>query len=92
MENAARIAMTTAVSFEWLMTGRGQMAYASNILGSEEAVAVLLNYSAQSEIEERALFAMRKLDTLALLPIIEMMEGLANPRPIKLNRPTAYCR
>lgn len=92
VENSARIAITTAVNFEWLATGRGRMKYTSDIIPGEETPAVLLEFSAQSETEVRALAAMRKFDFSSLMAIVEMMEGLAHVRQVKLNRKTAYSR
>lgn len=96
MENASRIALSTAVSFEWLVTGRGRMKYRSDIVpsdeGNDEPLGVLIDHSAQSDTEVRALVAMRKLDYSALFPIIELMEALARPAKLKLSRVTPYSR
>jgi DNA-binding XRE family transcriptional regulator len=92
VENSARIAITTSVNFEWLATGRGRMTYCSDIISGEETPALLLEYSAQSETEVRALAAMRKFDFASLIVIVEMIEGLAHARKLKLNRKTAYSR
>lgn len=92
VENSAKIAITTSVNFEWLATGRGRMTYCSDIIPGEETPALLLEYSAQSETEVRALAAMRKFDFASLIVIVEMLEGLAHARKIKLNRKTAYSR
>ena len=92
VENSARVAITTAVNFEWLATGRGRMKYSSDIIPGEETPALLLEYSAQSETEVRALAAMRKFDFPSLVAIVEMMEGLAHAKQVKLNRKTAYSR
>jgi transcriptional regulator with XRE-family HTH domain len=92
LENCARIAMTTSVSFEWLTTGRGRMKYCSDILPGDETPVALLEYSAQSETEVRALVALRKLELSSLLAIVDMAEALAHARAIKLNRRTPYSR
>jgi transcriptional regulator with XRE-family HTH domain len=92
MEHTALIALSTAVSFEWLATGRGRMAYASNLVPGEETPAVLIEFSAQDETEERGLAAMRKLDFPAVLALVELMEALAHARQMKVGRRTAYSR
>lgn len=92
VENSARIALATQVSFEWLVTGRGRMRFSSDIIPGDATPAVLLTHCAQGEVEVRALSAMRKLNTLTQLAVIEMMDALAQPPPLKLNRATAYCR
>jgi transcriptional regulator with XRE-family HTH domain len=91
-EHSARIALATAVSFEWLMTGRGRMRFDSDIIPGDATPAVLLTHCAQDEVEVRALAVMRKLDTSTQLAVIELMDALTHPRPLKLNRRTAYSR
>ena len=92
LENLARIAVTTSVQFEWLATGRGRMKYVSDLTGSEETPAVLLEYSAQSETEVRALTSMRKLDFRTLSAIVDMIDALALGHQLKLGRKTPYSR
>jgi transcriptional regulator with XRE-family HTH domain len=92
IEHCARLALATEVSFEWLVTGRGRMRYQSDLLGTEETPAVLLNFCAQSEVEERVLMVLRKLETHAQLAVLQMMENLVRPPTIKANRRTAYSR
>lgn len=92
VENLARVAITTSVNFEWLATGRGRMKFSSDLLPGEETPAVLLEYSAQSETEVRALAAMRKLGFRALAAIVDMMEALALGHQLKLGRKTPYSR
>jgi transcriptional regulator with XRE-family HTH domain len=92
VENLARVAITTAVNFEWLATGRGRMKFSSDLIQGEETPAVLLEYSAQSETEVRALAAMRKLGFRALVAIVDMMEALALGHQLKLGRKTPYSR
>jgi transcriptional regulator with XRE-family HTH domain len=86
VENMARIASTTGVAFEWLATGRGRMTYVSDILPGEETPALLLEYSAQSETEVRALLALRHLEVPSALAIVEMMSALAKTQRLKLKR------
>lgn len=92
MEHSALVALTTAVSFEWLATGRGRMAYASNLVPGEETPAVLLEFSAQDETEVRGLAAMRKLDFPSVLALVDLMEALSHARQMKLGRKTPYSR
>jgi len=86
VENLARIAAITGVQFEWLATGRGRMTYASDILPGEETPALLLEYSAQSETEVRALLALRHLEVGSALAIVEMMTALAKTQRLKIKR------
>ena len=41
MENLARIAISTGVSFEWLATGRGRMQFVSDLVASDAASAAM---------------------------------------------------
>ena len=86
VENMARIASITAVSFEWLATGRGRMKYLSDLIPGEETPAVLIDYAAQSETEARALVALRHLDTTSALAIVEMIAALAKTQRLKLKK------
>jgi transcriptional regulator with XRE-family HTH domain len=92
VENLARVAITTSVNFEWLATGRGRMKFSSDIVPDEETPAVLLQFSAQSETEVRALAAMRKLGFRALVAVVDMMEALAMGHQLNLGRRTPYSR
>jgi hypothetical protein len=47
---------------------------------------LLLEYSAQSETEVRALLALRHLDVSSALAIVEMMTALAKTQRLKLKR------
>ena len=91
-ENLARVAMTTAVHFEWLATGRGRMTYAADPLHRSEAALFALDLSAQSEAESRALAAMRRFSYQEQIAVVEMMESLAKVRQPGLKRKTAYSR
>ena len=82
--------MATSTSFEWLSTGRGRSIYLSNIIGGAEAPALLLEHSAQSELEVRVLVAMRRLEFKASVASVEMAEAFANLRKAKLGRRTSY--
>jgi transcriptional regulator with XRE-family HTH domain len=91
-ENCARIALSTAVSLEWLTTGRGRMLYVSDIVPGDETPALLLDHGAQCETEVRALMAMRKLDFRSLLAVVDMIEALGQTRALKVDRRTPYSR
>lgn len=69
-----QIALTTGISLEWLATGRG-----ARVIGGEgqEPPAIIMDYIAQSESEERLLIAFRTLDALEQLPILEHIEALS---------------
>jgi len=92
LENLARIAISTSVQFEWLATGRGRMKYVSDLSGTEETPALLLEYCAQGEVEVRALAALRKLDFNDGFAFVGMLEALADSRLLKLKRKTPYSR
>ena len=92
VENLARLAITAAVNFEWLATGRGRMIYSSDLAQGDETPAILLEYGAQSETEVRALTAMRKLDTRTNIVIVDMMEAFALGHRINSGRRTPYSR
>ena len=85
-DNLARIAATTGVQFEWLATGRGRMTYVSDLVHGEETPALLLEYSAQSDTEVRALLALRHLEVSSALAIVEMMTALAKTQRLKIKR------
>jgi hypothetical protein len=60
VDNLGRVATTTAVSFEWLATGRGRM-----VVTAEEIPAVVLEEFAQTDAEARLLRAFRRLPSEA---------------------------
>ena len=70
----AAIAVLTGVSFEWLATGRGP-----RLIGGvgDEPPAVVMDYIAQSESEERLLVAFRSLSALEQVPILALLEARA---------------
>ncbi len=80
-ENLSKIALATTTNFEWLATGRGRMKMQ---LGTndevDQAPALLLQFFAQDETEERMLVAMRGLDYRESLAILEMAESLVRLR------------
>ena len=86
VENLARVAAVTAVSFEWLATGRGRMKYVSDLIPGDETPVVQIDYAAQSETEARALVALRHLDTPSAIAIVEMLQALAKTQRLKLKR------
>jgi transcriptional regulator with XRE-family HTH domain len=86
VENLARVAAVTSVSFEWLATGRGRMKYISDLIPGDETPAVLIEYAAHSETEARALVALRHLDTNSALAVVEMLVALAKTQRLKLKK------
>ena len=73
-ENLSRIAVITAVHFEWLATGRGRMLPEGEDDG--ECTALMLRLHAHDEVEERILTALRKLEFWQSIAIAEMVEAL----------------
>ena len=71
------IALATGVSFEWLATGRGP-----RVIGGQgkDPPAIVMDYIAQSESEERMLIAFRSLSALEQVPVLEMLESRVTPR------------
>lgn len=71
------IALATGISFEWLATGRGP-----RVIGGEgqEPPAIVMDYIAQSQSEERLLVAFRSLSALEQVPVLEMLEARAKAR------------
>ncbi len=74
--NLSKIAVATSIHFEWLATGRGRMTVKCDGGEGAEAPALLLKFYAHDEIEERALFALRKLDRGTSVAIVEMAERI----------------
>lgn len=70
-----RIALVTGVSFEWLATGRGPRRIGGK---GDSPPAVVMDYIAQSESEERLLIAFRSLDSLSQIPVLKRLETLAS--------------
>ena len=66
-----QIALAAGVSFEWLATGRGP-----RVIGGEgeSPPAIVMDYVAQSEYEERLLVAFRSLSALEQVPVVDMLE------------------
>lgn len=73
-DNMSKIAMATAVSFEWLATGRG----GRWIGGGEETPAMMLNFYAQCGLEERLLVAFRSLRSPEQLPLVDFVEAMTD--------------
>jgi len=71
-ENMAKIALATAVSFEWLATGRGGRWMG----GDEETPAMMLNFYAQCGLEERLLLAFRSLRNPEQQPLVALVEAM----------------
>lgn len=75
--NLSKIAVATSIQFEWLATGRGRMTVKRDGEDGEETPALLLKFYARDEIEERALFALRKLEHRLSIAIVEMAERMS---------------
>jgi hypothetical protein len=78
VKHLREIAMVTGVQFEWLATGRGQMAPSRDtVLDSVAAVDALL---VDDSLEQRLLMAFREAPVRARLALVELMEELASQR------------
>jgi transcriptional regulator with XRE-family HTH domain len=78
--NLSKLAVATSVQYEWLATGRGRMSLRVSQDGEEDVEALLLQFYAHDEMEERMLVAMRKLEYWQSMAIAEMVESLARGR------------
>ena len=93
VKHLREISMVTGVQFEWLATGRGQMAPSrESVLDSVSAVDALL---VDDSLEQRLLMAFREAPVRARLALVELMEELASqrtgrPRTRSLMAPDAY--
>ena len=78
VKHMREIAMVTGVQFEWLATGRGQMAPSREaMLDSVAAADALL---VDDSLEQRLLIAFREAPVRARLALVELMEELASQR------------
>jgi transcriptional regulator with XRE-family HTH domain len=78
VKHMREIAMVTGVQFEWLATGRGQMAPSrDSVLDSVSAVDAML---VDDSLEQRLLMAFREAPVRARLALVELMEELASQR------------
>ena len=78
VKHLREISMVTGVQFEWLATGRGQMAPSrESVLDSVSAVDALL---VDDSLEQRLLMAFREAPVRARLALVELMEELASQR------------
>src|SRR6478609_5968810 len=84
-ENLSRIAVITAVQFEWLATGRGRMLPQGE--DDAECTALLLRLHAHDEIEERVLMALRKLEYWQSIAIAEMVEAFGRGKAGAFGKP-----
>lgn len=73
----SKVAVLTKVNFEWLATGRGRIQEQSDDVESTANGALLLQYYAHDEVEERVLIAMRRLDYWQTLVVAQLAESLA---------------
>lgn len=74
VENLARVAEATEVSFEWLATGRGPIRSDSIV---DTGMALRLEDFAQDELEERLLAAVRRLPYTRRISFLEFAESFA---------------
>ena len=79
--NLSKIAVATSIHFEWLATGRGRMMAKCDGENGEQTPALLLNFYARNEMEERALFAFRRLECRQVIAIVEMAEAMGRVVP-----------
>ena len=87
VKHLREIAMVTGVQFEWLATGRGQMAPSrETVLDSVAAVDALL---VDDSLEQRLLVAFRESPVRARLALVELMEELAGQRTGRARTKTA---
>lgn len=77
--NLSKIAVITAVHYEWLATGRGQMISPSGT-SADEIPALELQFYAHDLVEERVLQGLRKLEYWQTLAIAELVEALGRRR------------
>lgn len=89
--NLAKVAIATAVKFEWLATGRGRMGFSSDLHGAGDA-AVAITFAAQCEVEARALVGLRRLDYSSMLAIVGMIEALGAAKRAGKAPPLPYSR
>jgi transcriptional regulator with XRE-family HTH domain len=82
----------TAVHFEWLATGRGRMKHVSNLTPEDESPALLLEHSAQCELETRALIGVRRLDQATGRAVVELIESLADLRKSSVRKKLPFSR
>lgn len=77
VEHLRKLALVTGVSFEWLATGRG-----ARLIGGkgQQPPAIVMDYIAQSEGEERLLIAFRMLGALEQEAMLQKLEAVAGNR------------
>lgn len=76
VDHLRKLALATGVSFEWLATGRG-----ARVIGGkgQQPPAIVMDYIAQSESEERLLIAFRALGAMEQVVILAQLEAVRNP-------------
>ena len=75
--NLSKVAIATAVQFEWLATGRGRMRVGSDVHHPQHEQALMLKFFAHDEVEERVLLGLRKLEFWQTISVAELVESLA---------------
>lgn len=86
-ENLAKVAVATAVHFEWLATGRGPVIMSEDGAESGEGPALLLQLYAHDEMEERLLAAVRTLEYWQLVAIADLAETFSSRKLVMRTRP-----
>ena len=78
VKHLREVALATGVQFEWLATGRGEMATSRDtVLDSVAAADALL---IDDPLEQRLLLAFREAPVRARLALVEVVEELAQQR------------
>ncbi|TWI06094.1 DNA-binding XRE family transcriptional regulator [Luteimonas cucumeris] len=78
VKHLREVALVTGVQFEWLATGRGEMATSRDtVLDSVAAADALL---VDDALEQRLLLAFREAPVRARLALVEVVEQLAEQR------------
>ncbi len=77
MAHLRLLAEVVKVQFEWLATGRGEMALLTDALDTVAAADALL---IEDELEMRLMLAFRDIPTKAKVPLTEIVEQLAAGR------------
>lgn len=75
--NLCKIAVATSIQFEWLATGRGRMTVNPTGDSDDNVQALLLQFYAHDEVEERVLIGLRKIEYWQTVAIAELVESFA---------------
>ena len=75
--NLCKIALATSIQFEWLATGRGRITVKPQGDNDDDTQALLLQFYAHDEVEERVLIGLRKIEYWQTVAIAELVESFA---------------